>query len=455
MQQVTTKQANRSWLWLIAGCVLLLLVAMLMPSSKTDQPAGPGPLASAAPSAGSGRASSDGWTITGHARKVPTAEEIVAAKLKKFGAKRRALVHSLAEHCKIDVLPDVDRFFAALDAGDFEETERLFKSLRQNLDSPGSDLRKYWRAIVEADGAAEQAHLWPPQQFLNYGNGVLDSLKPGMAYIGGTDSGCFIVTMLNETSEGEPHLTLTQNALADTSYLQYLSAVYGDSLNVPTEEEEQNAFNQYLNGAKQRLEHDQQFPDEPKQVLPGEDITRDDGSGRVNISGQVAVMAINNLLTQVLVQKNPDLSFGLEESFPLSSTYPGAAPLGPIFELNTGNTMTADQASQSVNYWQNEAQQLQAGGETSTPVLQSFSHDANAQGNLLANNNFPDEAGQAYQTALNIYPGSVEAITGLTRVLAQQGQFDQAGQALDNFLQANPQEGPTVSNLRQTLLSGH
>jgi Flp pilus assembly protein TadD len=117
--------------------------------------------------------------------------------------------------------------------------------------------------------------------------------------------------------------------------------------------------------------------------------------------------------------------------------------------------MTADQAAQSVNYWQNEAQNLQDAGETSTPVLKSFAHDADSQGNLLANNNYPAEAGQAYQTALSIWPGSEEAITGLTRVLAQQGQFDQAGQALDTFLQNNPQQSQTVSNLRQTWLANH
>jgi hypothetical protein len=33
---------------------------------------------------------------------------------------------------------------------------------------------------------------------------------------------------------------------------------------------------------------------------------------------------------QTLLQKNPDLSFAMEESFPMSSTYAGAAPLGPI-----------------------------------------------------------------------------------------------------------------------------
>ena len=135
------------------------------------------------------------------------------------------------------------RFFDALDAGDWDETARLFRSLRDDLDGPdGSDLHKYWRAVLEAYGAAEQVHLWPPQQLLDYGNGILDSLRPGMVYIGGTDPGCFICTMLNETTGGEQHLTLTQNALADSSYLDYLTAIYGDSLKVPTQEESQNAY---------------------------------------------------------------------------------------------------------------------------------------------------------------------------------------------------------------------
>jgi len=449
MQSDTTKEASSRWLWLVAGCVLLLLVAVLMPSSKQEQMAGQAQVSNVA-TAETGRAASDGWTIT-HVHHVRTAEEIVAEKLKKFGVKRRALVHRLAEHYEVGVPLEVERFFDALDAGNWDETRRLYENLKQELDSPGSDLRKYWRAILEAYGAAEQVHLWPAQQLLNYGDGILNALKPGMVYIGGTDSGCFICTMLNETTGGEEHITLTQNALADNSYLQYLKAIYGDSLAVPTEEETQGAFSKYLDDVTQRLQHDEQFPDEPKQVLPNENVTVGADS-KPEVSGPVAVMGINNLLTQILLQKNPDLSFGLEESFPLSTTYPGAAPLGPIFELRTGDAMTADQANQTVNYWQNEAQQLQGGGETSSTVLQSFSHDANAQANLLANNNFASEASQAYQTALNLWPSSIEAITGLTRVLAQQGQFDQAGQVLDNFLQNNPQQTQTVNDLRQTWL---
>jgi hypothetical protein len=455
MKPHTVKETRPRVIWLMAGCVLILLLAALMPSWKLEQTTGPAQPPQAA-NATQWRAAMDRLAAA-HARKTDTsrtAREIVAGKLKKFSVKRRALVDALAQHYKIDVLPDVKRFFDALDAGNWEETRRLFISLRDALDGPsGPDLHEYWRAVLEAYGAAEQVHLWPPQQLLDYGNGILNSLRPGMVYVGGTDPGCFICTMLNETTEGEQHLTLTQNALADASYLNYLTALYGDSLSVPTQEESQHAFDQYVADAAARAQHDAQFPDEPAQVIPGETITTVDG--RTSVGGQVAVMGINNILTQILLQKNPDLSFAMEESFPLPSSYAGAAPLGPIFELRTGEAVTADEAAQSVNYWQNEAQNLQSGGETSEPVLRSYSHDADSQGNLLANNNYPAEAGQAYQTALNIWPGSVEAITGLTRVLAQQGQFDQAGQALDAFVQNNPNQSQMASDLRQSLLANH
>ena len=457
MKSQSEKQTKPSVIWLMAGCVLLLLVADLLPSSKTEpmsSPAQPPPLANAA----HWRDAMDRLAAA-QARKTvpsPTAEEIVAAKLKKFSVKRRALVDALAKSHDIEVLPDVKRFFDALDAADWDEIHHLFKILSKELNGfDGTDSLRpiYWRSILEAYGAAEQVHLWPPQQLLDYGNGILDSLAPGMVYIGGTDPGCFICTMLNETTEGEQHLTLTQNALADASYLSYLTAVYGDGLNIPTQEDSQNAFSQYIADATKRMQHDEQFPDEPPQLLPGENVTTVDGHTSAN--GLVSVMEINNILTQTLLEKNPDLSFAMEESFPMAATYAGSAPLGPIVELRAGDTMTADEAAQSVNYWQSEAQNLQDAGETSESVLKSYAHDANSQGNLLSNNNFPSEAGQAYQTALNIWPGSEEAITGLTRVLAQQGQFDQAGQALDTFLQNNPQQSQTVSNLRQTWLANH
>src|SRR5437773_797968 len=137
--------------------------------------------------------------------------------------------------------------------------------------------------------------------------------------------------MLNDTSDGERHVVLTQNALADNTYLEYLGFLYGDQMTTLTRDDSQRAFQKYITDAEKRLQHDQQFPNEPKQVRPGEDIKMIEN--RVQVSGQVAVMAINEKMFQMLLDKNPDASFAIEQSFPFESTYANATPLGPIMEL--------------------------------------------------------------------------------------------------------------------------
>ena len=381
----------------------------------------------------------------------------MARRMKLFSTKQRDLVHKLAERYKVGVPPDVERFFDALDAGNYDEAQRLFRLLRDRdmNGAPGDPaLKKYWRAIQEAWGAAQQVQLWPAQQLLDYGNGILDSLKPGMVYVGGTDCGCFICTMLNATTDGEQHVTLTQNALADGSYMDYLRATIGDSVSLPTADETATAFTQYMEEAKRRLLHDQQFPDEPKQVLEGEDIALD--GERVTVSGQKAVMAINEMILQDLVKRNPDQSFALEESFPLKSTYDATTPLGPIFELNGakgGNGFTADMADQAVNYWQDVSQNLPAGATAET-WAQGYAHDATAEGNLLAANQYPDQAEQAYQLALAMSPNSVEAIVQLVKLWAGEGRNDEAGQALDAFLRVNPTAADQLASMRQLYMRG-
>src|SRR5678816_2076379 len=101
---------------------------------------------------------------------------------------------------------------------------------------------------------------------------------------------------------------------------------------------------------RKRLQHDQQFPDEPKQIRPNEDVRSIDG--RIQVSGQVAVMAINEKLLQALMEKNPDASFALEESYSFKNAYANATPLGPIMELRVQDeqsALTAERAAQSLD----------------------------------------------------------------------------------------------------------
>jgi thioredoxin-like negative regulator of GroEL len=112
-----------------------------------------------------------------------------------------------------------------------------------------------------------------------------------------------------------------------------LGGVYPDrEMYIATPEDSQKCFNEYLSDANRRLNHDTQFPNEPKQIRPGEDVRVIEN--RVTVAGQVAVMAINGLLTKVMFDHNPKNEFYVEESFPLDWMYPHLTPYGVIMKIN-------------------------------------------------------------------------------------------------------------------------
>ena len=310
-----------------------------------------------------------------------------------------------------------------------------------------------WGSIHATLCVAEVVHDWPAQKLLDYGESVLGSLRPGMVYFGGTDPGRGIPTLLNETSEGEHHIVLTQNALADNSYLQYVSFLYGDQMTTLTPEDSQQVFADYMSDVKKRFDHDQQFPDQPRQLRPGEEVEVNDG--RVQVSGQVAVMGINERLVQALVQKNPELTFAMEESYPLQSFLLNATPLGPIMELGTHDTpipLTTDAAAQAVAYWQETAQELLADTEVApdSDPRKAYSKMASAAGGLLAERNFPAEAEEAFRIANELCPSSPEAVFRYVDLLVGQQRFSDAAQVVQNAVAVVP-ENEQFKNLLESV----
>ena len=375
-----------------------------------------------------------------------TPEEMVASKVTRFAQDRLRITHAMAERFKVSVAPDVERFFQAVAAGRWEELNADFEALKQRRESGnGEDLGVLWGPILETLLIAECGHNWPAQKLLDYGEATLGALRPGMVYVGGTDPGRGIPTLLNETSDAERHIVITQNALADGSYLQYVNFLYGDRMATFTPEESHSAFQDYIADAQRRLAHDQQFPDEPKQIRPGEDIRMVDN--RVQVSGQVAVMAINEYLLRAIMARNPDLSFALEESFPLKSTYPNAMPLGALMELgvpDVQNSFTRETAAQALNYWRDTAQQVlsdaEAGADSADRL--TYAKMAAAQAALLADHQYSAEAEQAYRLAVQISPASPEAVYGLGQLLATTGRADEARQLVADFERAHPSKDP-------------
>jgi hypothetical protein len=154
---------------------------------------------------------------------------------------------------------------------------------------------------------------------------IIASIPAGSIYFGGTDPGRFLVTaMCKSQVNADPFFVLTQNALADATYLEYLRGMYGAKIYTPTDEDSKKCFQDYTEEAQRRMQN--------HQLMPGEDVKMVDG--KVQVSGQVAVMGINGLLAKVVIDKNPDREFYIEESFPFDWMKPHLEPHGLIFKIN-------------------------------------------------------------------------------------------------------------------------
>jgi tetratricopeptide (TPR) repeat protein len=447
-------------LLLAVGLVLAVLLLLIFSRPRRAQRSAPistharstnAPTASASPPA----QRSDRWRRTDRPTSPQAAEEIVHQKLEKFAQSRRSLAQKLAGKDSAALSPEVEAFFSAVQSGDWHRIESTFAVINGGDTSAGhadqrtSEVSKMWPAIIDAFGAAEQAHLWPAQALLDYGHSIVDSLRPGMVYVGGTDSSRWVPALVNDTEEGDQHIVITQNGLADTTYLNYVALQFGSRMNTLTEEEQKQAFASYMADARQRLDHDQNFPDEPKQIRPGENVKLLDG--KIDAGGQTAIMDINERLLNKILQRNPDLTFAIGESFPLKGTYTDAVPLGPLMELraNATENFTPERASESLDYWRQAADLVLNDPEASASqdTTRSYSHDATAAANLLAAHGFTAEAESAYLVARQLWPGSPDVAADLSELYQRTGRTAEARQLLEDFTRQFPDQRKSLKDL--------
>jgi Flp pilus assembly protein TadD len=239
------------------------------------------------------------------------------------------------------------------------------------------------------DGNEQRGHLfgyWFGHDMFTPPFEVYEPMAKNAVLFGGTDPGRFNPTYMifcesftPASKKRDPEFDrrdvylITQNALADGTYLSYIRAHYFRSdqkdppffqelvkigplkvlvkpldviftslgakmeerrraqgvyppkeIYTPSLKDSQKAFDEYMADAIQRKQNNQ--------LQPGEDV-RIEGN-RVSVSGQVSVMAINALLTKVIFDKNPEHEFYVEESFPLPWMYPYQTPFGIIMKIN-------------------------------------------------------------------------------------------------------------------------
>jgi beta-lactamase regulating signal transducer with metallopeptidase domain len=365
-------------------------------------------------------------------------------RLQEFSKQKLQQAQILMAASGDTMLPDYQRLFDAATTGDIQTVTNLYRSFSMRhpqynrVKGVRGDSRlrtSYWQAILEMDLAYDHLANCDPKYTEIAVDGIVNSVPPGSIYFGGTDPGRGLPTAFSKSSiDADPFYTLTQNALADGSYLEYLRKTYGDQrqtldqlaaarprdpqaialdkdyqaaldkqydlnekpendpereaadtnvnvleqkvnartdelvaqiksgnikpvadyvlgpapepIYIPTKEDSEHCFQEYTQDAEQRMEK--------HQLKDGEKVTHD-ANGKIQVSGQIAVMAINARLAKIIFDKSPDREFYIEESWPLDWMYPHLEPHGLIMKINREpqSALSEEVVQRDHDYWQN------------------------------------------------------------------------------------------------------
>lgn len=267
-------------------------------------------------------------------------------------------------------------------------------------------------------------------------------MPAGALYFGGTDPGRFVMTALQHTLPEHAYTLLTQNALADVRYVDYLRATLPSAVTLFSQQDCEDAFKSYY----------QKIQDRIKQGGHIEDVSME--NGKISLKGFSHVMEVNSLLAEQIWRKNPDRDIYVEESYPMPWMYPCLAPAGMLMQLRHEPVqLTDDVIQRDTAYWNALSQTL-----LSNP---RYSRDGNAQKTFAKNRTAIagvyeyhqrwDAAERAYRQSLQLCPSSMEPALRLASMYLK---LNRAGEALalaQDFRRSNPALGDRINSMIEAI----
>jgi len=277
------------------------------------------------------------------------------AQLRAFAGQKERQAEALAGKANEKILTPYRQLFDAAKKGQSQTVTNIYEDIKrrhQQYNARG-DLphTSYWPTVLEIALAYFEVAWGEPDHVQLALDGFMKSIPAGCIYFGGTDPGRGLPTAFSKNhAQGDPFFTITQNALADGSYLEYLRGMYGDRIYIASLDDSAAAFSNYIADVSVRAGNGK--------LKPGEDVKVE--NGKVSVSGQVAVMEVNARLAKIIFDKNPEREFYLEESFALDWMYPHLAPAGHVMKLERKPIERISEAAvkTDTDYWSERVEKL-------------------------------------------------------------------------------------------------
>jgi tetratricopeptide (TPR) repeat protein len=260
-------------------------------------------------------------------------------------------------------------------------------------------------------------------------------------FYGGTDPGRFVPTyMIYSAHVREDVFLITQNALADNTYMNVMRDLYGDQIYIPSQQDSNQAFQEYV-------------ADVQAGRIPAGAAVSIEG-GRVSVQGVQGVMTINGILAKMIFEKNKRLhDFYVEESYVIPWMYPYLEPHGLIMKINKEPLpeLTAEMVKNDTEFWDWYIARLKGNEKFLRDVVarKTFSKLRSAIAGLYASRRMFDESEEAFRQAIALYPLSPEANFRLADIHMQQGEFAEAREIIEIFLREDTENDRVRDFLNQ------
>ncbi|MDD4737193.1 MAG: DUF2723 domain-containing protein, partial [Kiritimatiellae bacterium] len=273
--------------------------------------------------------------------------------------------------------------------------------------------------------------------------GYPEEMGTNAIFFGGTDPGRFVPTYMIYCAKVRPDVFLiTQNALADNTYMNVMRDLMGNDIWIPSQQDSNKAFQQYVEDIR------------AGRTPAGADVSFQDG--RVSVQGVQGVMMINGILCKMIFEENKHKHpFYVEESYVIPWMYNYMVPNGLILKLENEPIPAIPQKTieNDHKFWTWYTERLLANNKFLRDVVarKTFSKLRSAIAGLYAyRRNFP-EAEYAFQQAIDLYPLSPEANFRLADIFMQQRKFTDARKLIEAFLEKDKGNDKVAEFLKQII----
>jgi tetratricopeptide (TPR) repeat protein len=361
----------------------------------------------------------------------------------------------------------------------------LIPERRPDDERPGPGLRQ-WLLSQWADNEQRGHYFGYQFGYLMFKpGGGYPEMERGAVLFGGTDPGRFIPTyMIFVESQAPPRAKtwmpqfpesrsfdrsdvyiITQNALADGTYMNYIRDHYGHNRPDPARPETLQHWpgwqRRVLKAAWRPLGRDRAYPEQTL-WLPGElevaeafklHFEQTGGQGgqllqhrdgqMLSIRGVQEVMAINGTIAQMIFEKNKqNHTFYVEESYVLEWMYPYLQPYGIILKLNPEplEELSPETVARDRAYWDDLYDQLinDPRYQRDDVAQKTYAKLRSAIGGLYTYRRMFDEAEYALQQAVNLCKESPEANYRLASLYCDMERFDEAVAVFERYQRHDP-----------------